>query len=123
MTDSERQYAEMPASAAQRGLWLIEQLGEPSAAYTMHPAVRAEGDFDTATARRAFEELVRRHEALRTGFAWRDGELIQLIEEPGADGSVRVDFEVIEVGREEAVTRAGESAAAPFDLLTGPLMR
>ncbi|MFD9903990.1 amino acid adenylation domain-containing protein [Streptomyces sp. NPDC059063] len=123
MTPHERQFIELPASAAQRGLWLIEQLGEPSATYTMHPAVRVEGPFDPGVARRAFEELVRRHETLRTSFSWRDGELTQLVEDLGPGDPVTLDFEVLDTASDDLVARAEELAGVPFDVLRGPLVR
>ncbi|MEI5102634.1 condensation domain-containing protein [Streptomyces sp. PmtG] len=123
MTEREREFMELPASAAQRGLWLIEQLGEPSATYTMHPAVRVDGAFDPDLARRAFEELVRRHETLRTTFSWSEGELTQLVEDIGPEDPVTLDFEVVAAGRDELVARAEELARVPFDVMRGPLLR
>ncbi len=123
MSDTERQFAEMPASYAQRGLWLIDRIGEPSAAYVIATAVRVVGAFDPEAARRAFEELVRRHESLRTVFAWSEGQLLQLIEEPGPLGEVPLDFAVLETTEGQAAERAVDEARVPFDLTRGPLLR
>ena len=123
MSGTERQFAELPASYAQRGLWLIDRIGEPSAAYIIATAVRVTGDLDLGAVRRAFEELVRRHESLRTVFAWNQGQLSQLIEEPGPLGEVPLDFAVLETTGREVTRRAVAEARTPFDLTRGPLLR
>lgn len=123
MSGTERQFAELPASYAQRGLWLIDRIGEPSAAYIIATAVRVTGAFHPGAARRAFEELVRRHESLRTVFAWSEGRLTQLIEEPGPLGEVPLDFAVLETTAARATELAVAEARVPFDLTRGPLLR
>ncbi|MGW2643118.1 condensation domain-containing protein, partial [Streptomyces sp. NPDC001348] len=110
-------------SLSEEWMWTIEQSGLATSVYNIESALWLRGELNVTAVRDAFTRLVVRHPALRTRFPEGPQGPVRLVEEPGADGSVRVDFEVIEVGREEAVTRAGESAAAPFDLLTGPLMR
>ncbi|MEO3782579.1 amino acid adenylation domain-containing protein [Actinocorallia sp. B10E7] len=58
--------ATVPASHTQRGIWLEEALREPSAAYTLPLGLRLTGEFDPAALHRALEDVVARHEALRT---------------------------------------------------------
>ena len=121
MTDADLDVAELPASDAQRALWLIDQVGQPSAVYTTSPAIRIHGGFDVEAARAAFGQLVLRHESLRTVFAWADGDLMQLIMEPPAIPVL--DFAVEETGAGEVLDRAAELARVPFDLERGPLLR
>ena len=80
----------LPLSFAQQRLWFLDQLEPgspfyniPSAAPARRPARRARA------ASAAFQELVRRHEALRTTFPTRDGEPVQVIAPPWPATSVR----------------------------------
>ncbi|TDD29944.1 amino acid adenylation domain-containing protein [Actinomadura sp. KC06] len=56
----------VPASAAQRGLWLEERLRGPSASYALPLGLRLRGPLDEAALDAAFADVVVRHEALRT---------------------------------------------------------
>src|SRR4051794_36386806 len=69
----------LPASYAQRTLWFLEQMTPGRATYNMHAAVRVEGPLDVEVLGRAIDEIVRRHESLRTTFAAVDGEPVLVI--------------------------------------------
>src|SRR5437870_4853918 len=68
-----------PLSFAQLRLWLLDQLDPQSAAYNLHGGVRLRGQLDIAALEQSLNELVRRHEVLRTTFALVDGQPMQLI--------------------------------------------
>ncbi len=123
MTERPRHVVELPASAAQQGLWLVDQVGDSAVAYIIPCAVRIDGAFSAEAARGAFEKLVRRHESLRTAFRMRDGELTQVIDAPDEDEPVRLDFEVLDVPPADLERRLLQEAALPFDLRHGPLLR
>jgi amino acid adenylation domain-containing protein/non-ribosomal peptide synthase protein (TIGR01720 family) len=108
-----------PASAGQRAIWLAHQLDPVSPAYHIPLAIVWTGQVDTDLLSRCLTEIVRRHEALRTGFALRDGQLLQEVLDP-----VVIRTPVIEVppGIDPAEARQ-RSARAPFDLATGPMLR
>nr|QEO74826.1 condensation domain-containing protein [uncultured bacterium] len=72
----------LPLSFAQQRLWFLDQLEPGNAAYNMPAAVRLEGALDVAALERALNEIVARHEALRTNFVVVDGEPVQLISPP-----------------------------------------
>jgi amino acid adenylation domain-containing protein len=62
----------------QRRLWALHRAGA-GAAYTISCAYRIEGTLSVSALRRAFRELLLRHESLRTGFMERAGELVGLV--------------------------------------------
>jgi amino acid adenylation domain-containing protein len=116
---------QMPLSFAQERLWLLEQLGAAGAAYTIAAGVRLEGGLDVVALDRAFCELVKRHETLRTRFTAVEGTPVQVIEpgrllrlEVGDLSGLAEDERLAAVRR-----RSGEMAREPFDLEHGPLFR
>ena len=68
-----------PMSFAQQRLWMLDRLLPPGAVYNMPKFVRLVGALDVAALRGALNEVVRRHEALRTTFAVDDGAPVQVI--------------------------------------------
>ena len=108
---------ELPLSFAQQRLWFLDQMGT-GGAYNMPLALRLKGNLDREALRRAFGEIVRRHEALRTTFSSRDGEPCQVIhpadcwELPVEDLSQLAASE----REEEARRRSLEEGQRPFDL-------
>src|SRR5829696_7677484 len=57
-----------PLSFAQQRLWFLSQLQPDSATYNIPGAVRLRGSLDARALERTLDEVVRRHEALRTRF-------------------------------------------------------
>ncbi|REG14197.1 amino acid adenylation domain-containing protein, partial [Archangium gephyra] len=115
----------LPLSFAQQRLWFLDQLEQGSVFYNVPAVVRLRGELKTEALERSFEELVRRHEALRTTFRVENGEPVQVIsEEPRLAFSVEELSALPEAGREaEARRRSEEEAQRPFDLAQGPLLR
>lgn len=68
-----------PAAFAQQRLWLLCQLAPDNPFYNMSAAIRLTGKLDRCALERAFNEIVRRHEILRTRFEFSDGQLNQVI--------------------------------------------
>jgi amino acid adenylation domain-containing protein/non-ribosomal peptide synthase protein (TIGR01720 family) len=114
-----------PTSLGQRRLWFQEQWEPGSALYNIPLALRLTGRLDVAALERSLEEIVRRHEALRTTFESVDGEPMQVIAPPPASPLQIVDLETLP--GDERAARAGrlarEYSARPFDLIRGPLLR
>ncbi|HLL46076.1 MAG TPA: condensation domain-containing protein, partial [Longimicrobiaceae bacterium] len=115
---------EAPLSFAQQRLWFIHQLDGGGAAYHVPAALRLEGRLDVAALGRGVEELVSRHEALRTVFAVRDGAPVQVVA-PAACPLPVEDLTHLPGAEREAEARriAAAEAARPFDLERGPLFR
>src|SRR3954469_9155776 len=79
---------EFPASFMQEQMWLVTQLEPDKAVYNVPVAVLVRADADVPALERAFSEVVRRHEGLRTVFRVIDGALRQVVLPPFA---VRAD--------------------------------
>jgi amino acid adenylation domain-containing protein len=99
----------LPLSFAQQRLWFLDQLAPGGTAYNLSGRLHLEGRLDTAALEASLNEIVRRHEALRTIFSTRDGEPVQIIL-----SELHLPLPLIE--REEEAQR-------PFNLSTGPLVR
>lgn len=115
----------LPLSFAQRRLWFLHQLDPQSTAYNVSGAVRLRGRLDPDALQRSFEEVVARHESLRTVFPVTDGEPVQRIMSPFAAPVEIVDLRDLPPGeRQRAVEESTDHAARwVFDLERGPLIR
>jgi amino acid adenylation domain-containing protein len=110
----------IPLSFAQERLWFLDQME----ASTYHLPIVAElaGRLDVAVLRRAFGELVRRHEVLRTSFALVAGRPVQKVGAAFEPELALIELEGAD--RDEAIRRwTRRQAAERFDLATGPLLR
>ncbi|WP_344681211.1 amino acid adenylation domain-containing protein [Saccharopolyspora taberi] len=108
-------------SFAQQRLWFLDQLSPGEATYNVPGMVRLSGAVDVDGLRWALDQIVARHESLRTRFAVVDDAPVQVVE-PAA----RVDIEVTEApgaSEEDVWAWAGERARWTFDLRRGPLFR
>ncbi|WP_164021812.1 non-ribosomal peptide synthetase, partial [Pyxidicoccus trucidator] len=81
-----------PVSFAQQRLWFLDQLKPGSAFYSIPMPLRLEGPLDVGALERAFTELVRRHESLRTTFHADAGHPFQRIHPPTPFHLSRVDL-------------------------------
>jgi amino acid adenylation domain-containing protein len=112
-------------SFAQERLWFLDQLEPGSAAYNIPTAVRLKGQLDIEILRRCFDEIVRRHEALRTSFVPVDERPAQVVA-PSLELNIPVTdlCGLAETECETAAARiALEEGRAPFDLARPPLLR
>jgi amino acid adenylation domain-containing protein len=113
--------AELPLSRAQEQLWFIDEFHNGLAAHNVPDLVRLRGPLDTAALGRAIDDLVARHESLRTRLlAGRDGQPVQMIDPAGPVGLELTDY--AELGPQAASGRLSEFAIAqalrPFHLAT-----
>jgi amino acid adenylation domain-containing protein len=114
-----------PTSFAQERLWFLDQLVPNSAFYNLDTSLRLYSAVDHAVLERSLNEIVRRHETLRTTFRVIDGTPVQVVvsslhlDLPLIDLSARGTFE-----RDLSVLQiATEESQRPFNLASGPLIR
>lgn len=114
-----------PVSFAQQRLWFLDQLAPGSPFYNECAPLRLSLRVDVETLHRAVNEIVRRHEALRTTFHMVKGEPVQKIAP-----SLEVPLRVIDLCRYPEAERGAEvrrrlqqDADLPFDITRLPLFR
>ncbi len=108
-----------PASFAQQRLWFLDRLMTSSEVYNILRVLRLKGPLDVPKLERCINELVRRHEILRTRFVEQDGQPEQVILP-----ELELRLPVIEL-KDPAVIdeHVRQEAASPFDLQQAPLLR
>ena len=112
----------LPASYAQRRLWFLDQWAPGSATYNVPDAFRMTGPLQVDALERALNEIIRRHEVLRTTFSFVDGAPMQVIASDRPLTLALVDLSH-RPDTEAALRLAGQEASRPFDLAQGPLIR
>ncbi len=113
-----------PLSFAQQRLWFLQQLNPESPAYNMPVASRLLGRLDAHALEQALNEIVQRHEVLRTTFQMVDAQPMQVISPRAVLTLPLIDLTHLpETTREtEADRHAVENLRQPFDLVNGPLV-
>jgi surfactin family lipopeptide synthetase A len=112
-------------SLAQQQVWLHAQLAPDVPLYNEVLILRRTGALDRKVLERSLNEIVRRHQTLRTTFSAVDGTPIQVIADHQAVGLPLTELSGLpdEQGRAEVLRISTEEARQPFDLMKGPLMR
>jgi amino acid adenylation domain-containing protein len=114
-----------PVSFAQRRLWLADQAGPAVPLYNEHAAFCITGNLDVEVLKQCVNEVILRHEVLRTEFVWKDSGLqtrcvtecevsIPFVDLSHLGGSAR---------REDLVRLANDESQHRFDLGCAPLLR
>ena len=116
---------ELPLSFAQQRLWFLDQLEPMSNAYNIPSVVRLHGPFIPSLFKQAVEEVMRRHESLRTRFVTDEGRASQVIDESVALDVPLFDLRQMTADEQESEVRrlAALDMQKPFDLACGPLLR
>ena len=114
-----------PVSSAQQRLWFIDQLDPGTPAFNIPAAVRLLGSLNVEVLEKCFDEIVKRHEALRTSFAADDGLPVQVVAPSLKFEIPIVDIrDVPEAERMAQVERLVTSECQrSFDLTRSPLLR
>ena len=122
-----RRSADSPVrlSFSQERVWFLEQLQPGSPVHNIPAAFRLPGLLNVSALERSINEMVRRHEVLRTTFSSSDGQPLQVIAPHLEVKLEQVDLTSIPFSAREmeAYRLAAEEALLPFDLEHGPLLR
>lgn len=116
---------ELPLSFAQERIWFLDQLESDSPLYHLPMALQFKGQVNVPALEKTFNEIVRRHEVLRTNFRSLKGKPVQVIASPETNSLPVVDLsDLPEAERLRAARRiATEEALTLFDLSRDPLLR
>ncbi|HKE59473.1 MAG TPA: amino acid adenylation domain-containing protein, partial [Pyrinomonadaceae bacterium] len=108
-------------SWAQQRLWVLDQLDPSSTVYNSLLPIQFEGQLDLRALERSLNEIVRRHESLRTSFPVVNGEPIQQIA-PSLELAIPI-IDLTEAGDQALTIVASAFSQTRFDLANGPLLR
>ncbi|MBE9035788.1 amino acid adenylation domain-containing protein [aff. Roholtiella sp. LEGE 12411] len=114
-----------PLSFAQQRLWVLAQLEPDSPFYNMFKAVRLNGRLDIEVLERSLNEIIRRHEVLRTTFSAVEGTPVQVIAPHATMKLSVVDLQRLsgQEQSEQLQLLATQDQLQPFDLSRGLLLR
>lgn len=115
--------SQVPLSPIQRQIWLLSNTAPLSPVYNETLIFNIHDSLDIQTFRRAFYQIVQRHDALRTTFIMRDGNLSAI-----THTHLQIPVEYSDLRHLPAAAREAEAkrlmlelAKKPFDLARGPL--
>jgi amino acid adenylation domain-containing protein len=114
------------ASFGQERFWFLQQLSPNSAILNMHDALPVSGELDIEALRNTVQEIVRRHEVMRTTFTMSAaGELMQVVSPEWQCGIAVEDLSQLPKPEQtkEVERRSQEEAGRPFDLTVEPPFR
>ena len=114
-----------PLSFSQQQMWIIDQMRPENHAYNLPVAYRLKGDLNIAILEKSFNEIIKRHETLRTAFGLIDNQPKQLIHAEYLIKIKTINFS--NYSNQELKTQLNNSIRAevtrPFDLTKLPLIR
>jgi amino acid adenylation domain-containing protein len=115
----------LPLSSAQARLWFLDQLMPLNPFYNIPSALLLAGKLDVLALQQSLNEIIRRHETLRTSFEKVNGQPTQLIAKSLELTLATLDLQSLpKVERSDlAQELASQVAQQPFDLTVAPLMR
>lgn len=114
-----------PLSFAQQRLWFLLELDPLSAAYNIPSAIQIRGDLDISALNECVNEIVRRHEVLRTRFVTTEEGPRQVIEPELSFTIEMLDCSGLKEGQKNHIilSKIREEGQRPFDLSSAPLFR
>jgi amino acid adenylation domain-containing protein len=115
--------APLELSFGQQRLWFLDRLAPGSAAYNFPFALRLLGPLNLHALRRTFDEVVARHEVLRTSFPTLEDRPVQAVAPVGPWPLPLIDCSGLPDPQIEAERWIAIEGARPFDLARGPLFR
>jgi amino acid adenylation domain-containing protein len=117
--------AKLPVSYAQGRFWFLDQLGGGSPEYNIVDVTRLRGPLNVPALERAFREILRRHDILRTHFHQTEDELFQVVDAEFPVNFALEDLTSIPEGEceREIQSLIEHELSSVFDLSSGPLLR
>ncbi len=115
----------LPLSFAQARLWLQEQLNPGSDIYNMSAAIRLVGKLNIEALEESINEIIRRHEVLRTTFTSVDGQPFQVITSDVQQKIPVVNLRELPKAQQKAEIEylSIKEFQLPFDFAQAPLLR
>ncbi|WP_219194688.1 surfactin non-ribosomal peptide synthetase SrfAB [Bacillus velezensis] len=107
-----------PLSSAQKRMYVLNQLDRETISYNMPSVLLMEGEVNISRLQKALNQMINRHESLRTSFIDQKGQPMQQIAEQ-AD----IDLHIFEAADEEKADLIIQAFIKPFDLSAAPLIR
>jgi len=119
------QYNTFPASFAQQRLWFLDQFEPGNPAYNIPSAFRLVGKLDLRVMERSLNDIIQRHESLRTTFMPMNGQLLQVVSPHWHLKPSIIDLQDLPESQRlrtaDQIIR--QEARRPFQLIQGPLWR
>ncbi|BCL83217.1 non-ribosomal peptide synthetase [Ktedonobacteria bacterium brp13] len=114
-----------PLSFAQQRLWFLDQMEPGSTAYILSRVQRFRDYLSMEALEHSLEDMMQRHEMLRTTFEERDGQPVQIIQRTGRHTFPVIDMQGLgHAARDSEIQRLiRQEAQNPFNLAQGPLFR
>ena len=117
----------LPLSFGQHAMWLVQAMLPDQATYHQPIAFRIAGQFDRVLVDRALDQIIERHESLRTALIQSDDTLVQHISPPDQAlvnrREIRLDLQAGDTENQTLHAVMLEEVRRPFDLAVAPLWR
>jgi len=107
----------IPMSSHQKRLFVLSHLENKETHYHINGAIIIDGDLDVERLKKSFQEIVNRHESLRTAFTVQEGQFIQKVHE-----SVDCNIVLTKIDQNQ-MDAFIDKFVVPFDLSCPPLIR
>ncbi|MGK7898705.1 MAG: condensation domain-containing protein, partial [Xenococcus sp. (in: cyanobacteria)] len=108
----------IPLSFGQERLWQLDSLHPENIVHNLHVSYQLDGELDVAILEKSIQEIINRHEVLRTSFPIVDGQPVQVIAP-----EIKFKLTVVEAEDREIKKIIQEQSQQPFDLNQSPLIR
>ncbi len=125
LTEKINRPSTFPLSFGQQRLWTLHQLESEDFVYNLPRAIRLSGSIDLDILRKSLQEIVNRHETLRTSFQVVDEQPVQIIAPEATLDCPVVDLRKIAPEAKDAEIQSliAREIKKPFDLTKAPLLR
>ncbi|MDZ8084245.1 MAG: amino acid adenylation domain-containing protein [Nostoc sp. DedQUE12b] len=125
LTQQDKNTSIYPLSFAQQGLWFINQLTPDIPTYNIPIVINFKGCINLTALQDSLNEIIRRHEVLRTSFTVESGQPVQVVNQAVPVTLAVEDLRSLSENErtQEAQRLAIEFAQQPFDLSAQSLVR